>query len=104
MKNLSPKESFFTFMKNISSIGNQMELYSSLNKEYINSISNNEITNLYEEEFNKNKITLKQLSEYLDLIYQNKIAFDNNSLRNIKTMCRFIYIKKNLAYVWQLRI
>ena len=81
---LGPKESFFSFMKNISSIGNQMELYSSLNKEYISSISNDEIANLYEEEFNKNKATLKQLSEYLDLIYENKIAFDNNSLKNIK--------------------
>lgn len=94
---LNSKESFFTFMKNISSMGNQMELYSSLNKEYSNSISNNEITNLYEEEFKKDKITLNQLSEYLDLIYQNKIAFDNNSLRNIKR-CIDSFTKKDTSH------
>ena len=41
-----PLKKVFSFMKNMSNIGNQMELYSSLNKEYINSISNDEIANL----------------------------------------------------------
>tara|TARA_B100001559_G_C16424060_1_gene586495 strand:+ start:8 stop:1030 length:1023 start_codon:yes stop_codon:yes gene_type:complete len=94
---LNTKESFYSFIKNISSLGNQMELYSSLTKEYSSSISNNEISNLYEEEFKNNKVTLEQLSEYLDLINQNKIAFDNNSLKNIKK-CIDLFTQKEITH------
>jgi len=94
---LNTKESFYSFIKNISSLGNQMELYSSLTKEYSSSISNNEISNLYEEEFKNNKVTLEQLSEYLDLINQNKIAFDNNSLKNIKK-CINLFTQKEITH------
>tara|TARA_A200000159_G_C7167569_1_gene273992 strand:- start:172 stop:708 length:537 start_codon:yes stop_codon:yes gene_type:complete len=81
---LEKKENFFTFIKSVSDVANPIDLYSYLNSESKDEISNIDITNLYEEEFRKGNATLTQLSEYLDLIDKNKIAFDNKSLNNIR--------------------
>ena len=40
---------------------------------------------------------MEQLSEYLDLINQNKIAFDNNSLKNIKK-CIDLFTQKEITH------
>lgn len=109
---LERKENFFTFIKNISDVANPIDLYSYLNSESKDEISNIDITNLYEEEFRKGNATLTQLSEYLDLIDKNKIAFDNKSLNNIKKCLDYYKAKesthecincgfKSITHYWQ---
>ena len=90
---LNTKDSFLTFIKRFSKIKNPIEIYSNLNSYAIDEMSNKEISNLYENEFEKENITLSQLINYLDLINQNRIAFDNKSLNNIRK-CIYNYSPK----------
>jgi len=92
---LNTKEDFFTFIKSFSKIRNPMELYSSLNNYLPADMSNKEISDLYENEFEKRQVTLAQLFEYIELIDQNKIAFDNKSLNNIKKCLEFYSLKES---------
>ena len=82
-----------------------MKLYSNLNND-IDEMSNKEISNLYENEFKNGKcITLSQLiSEYLDLINQNRIAFDNKSLNNIRKCVYKIIPQKKKSIMYKLWI
>ena len=81
---LNTKDNFLTFIKRLSGIANPMELYSNLNNDFPKDMSSQEISDLYESEFKNGKVTLQQLSEYLELINKNRIAFDNQSLNNIR--------------------
>jgi len=81
---LNTRDNFLTFIKRLSGIANPMELYSNLNKDFPASMSSQEISDLYENEFDNGKVTLIQLSKYLELINKNRIAFDNQSLNNIR--------------------
>ena len=81
---LNTRDNFLTFIKRLSGIANPMELYSNLNKDFPASMSSQEISDLYDNEFENGKVTLMQLSEYLELINKNRIAFDNQSLNNIR--------------------
>ena len=90
---LGTNENFFTFIKSLSSIRNPMELYSNLSNYIPKNISNEEISELYNTEFQKGEASLTQLSDYINLIEQNKIAFDNKSLNNIKK-CLELYSSK----------
>ena len=90
---LNTKDSFLTFIKRFSKVKNPIHIYSNLNNDAHSEINNEEISTLYQNEFEKENITLSQLSKYLDLINQNRIAFDNNSLNNIRK-CLDSYIPK----------
>ena len=82
--NLGTKENFFSFVKSLSKIQTPMELYSNLSNVLPTNMSNKELSDLYDGEFQKGKASLTLLSDYINLIEQNKIAFDNKSLNNIK--------------------
>ena len=90
---LGTNENFFTFIKSLSSIRNPMELYSNLSNYIPKNMSNEDISELYNTEFQKGEASLTQLSDYINLIEQNKIAFDNKSLNNIKK-CLELYSSK----------
>ena len=90
---LGTNENFFTFIKSLSSIRNPMELYSNLSNYIPKNMSNEEISDLYNTEFRKGEASLTQLKDYINLIEQNKIAFDNKSLNNIKK-CLELYSSK----------
>ena len=92
---INTNESFFTFIKSFSKIRNPMEIYSSLTNYLPADMNNKEISEIYENEFEKGKISLAQLSEYLELIEQNKIAFDNKSLNNIKNCLDHYSLKES---------
>jgi len=81
---MNTRDNFFTFIKRLSGIVNPIELYSSLNNDLPEAMSSQEISDLYENEFKNGKVTLLQLLEYLELINKNRIAFDNQSLNNIR--------------------
>ncbi len=76
---------FFDFLKSIANVNNPIDLFSNINKSSSVNMSNKEISDLYKNEILNNNINLSQLSEYIDLIQKNKVAFDNTSLNNIKT-------------------
>ena len=71
-----------------------MELYSNLSNYIPKNMSNEDISELYNTEFQKGEASLTQLSDYINLIEQNKIAFDNKSLNNIKK-CLELYSSKS---------
>ena len=97
---LNLDDNFFSFIKNFSKRSNPMELYSNLHDEIGLDMSNSEISELYENEFREGNPSLPILSEYLDLISKNRIAFDNISLRNIKK-CVDIYSSKENTHQCQ---
>ena len=70
-----------------------MELYSNLSNYIPKNMSDEDISELYNTEFQKGEASLTQLSDYINLIEQNKIAFDNKSLNNIKK-CLELYSSK----------
>ena len=72
-------------------------MYSSLNKDQSSIIELKEISEMYQREFESNRVNLIQLSEYVDLIEANKIAFDNQSLSNIQK-CLKVYSEKESAH------
>lgn len=94
---LGTNDNFFTFIKSLSSIRNPMELYSNLSNYIPKNMSNEEISELYNTEFQKGEASLTQLSDYINLIEQNKIAFDNKSLNNIKK-CLELYSSKESSH------
>ena len=91
---LNKKDNFYDFLRSIANIRYPIDLYSNINKSSDENISNKEITDLYQNEFLNNRVNLSQLSEYLDLIIDNKVAFDNKSLNNIKA-CVDLYSNKD---------
>ena len=85
---------FFDFLKSITNVKNPIDVFSNINKSTSVDMSNKEISDLYKNEILKNNINLSQLSDYIDLIEKNKVAFDKTSLNNIKT-CIKNYSKKD---------
>jgi lipopolysaccharide biosynthesis regulator YciM len=96
-ENLNTKENFYDFLKSFSKKENSLDLYSSLNKDQSSTINFKEISGIYQTEFENNRVNLIQLSEYVDLIEANKIAFDNQSLNNIQK-CLRVYSEKESAH------
>jgi len=96
-ENLNTKENFYDFLKSFSKKENSLDLYSSLNKDQSSTINLKEISEIYQTEFENNRVNLIQLSEYVDLIEANKIAFDNQSLNNIQK-CLRVYSEKESAH------
>jgi lipopolysaccharide assembly protein B len=90
---MNKDNNFFDFLKSITDVKNPIDIFSNINKSSSVNMSNEEISNLYNNEILKNNINLSQLSEYIDLIEKNNIAFDNTSLNNIK-ICIEKYSKK----------
>ena len=82
---LNNKGDFFEFFKSIANVRSPIEAFSNIDKNSYGDLSSEEISNLYENEFLNNRVNLSQLSDYLNLIQENKVAFDNKSLNNIKT-------------------
>ncbi len=76
---------FFEFLKSIANVRSPVEAFSYIDNNSYGNLSSEEISHLYENEFLNNRINLSQLSDYLNLIQENKVAFDNKSLNNIKT-------------------
>jgi len=96
-ENINTKENFYDFLKSFTKIRNSLDLYSSLDKDQSSIVSHKEISEMYEKEFEGNRVNLLQLSEYVDLIEVNKIAFDNQSLRNIQK-CLRAYSEKESSH------
>jgi len=90
---MNKDNNFFDFLKSITDVKNPIDIFSNINKSSSVNMSNEEISNLYNNEILKNNINLSQLAEYIDLIEKNNIAFDNTSLNNIK-ICIEKYSKK----------
>lgn len=90
---LNKKDNFYDFLRSITNVRYPIDLYSNIHKSSDGNISNKEISDLYQNEFLNNRVNLSQLSDYLDLIIENKVAFDNKSLNNIKA-CLDVYSKK----------
>ena len=97
---LKTKENFFDFLKNFSNTASSLDLYSSLNKDQSSTVNLKEISEIYQSEFENNRVNLIQLSEYIDLIEENKIAFDKHSLSNIQK-CLKVYSEKESAHECQ---
>jgi lipopolysaccharide biosynthesis regulator YciM len=95
---LDTKDNFLTLLKRLSGITNTIDLYSSLNNDFPEGISSKEISDMYESDFKNGKVSLLQLSEYLELINKNRIAFDNESLNNIRN-CLKNYALKEKAHI-----
>ena len=81
---LNKKSSFLDFIKSITHVSSPIDIFSNIDKEYSDDFSSKEISEIYENEFSNKKISLSQLSDYLNLIQENRVAFDNKSLTNIK--------------------
>ena len=96
-ENLNTKENFYDFLKSFSKTRNSLDLYSSLNKDQSSIINHNEISEIYQQEFESNRVNLIQLAEYVNLIEDNKIAFDKKSLSNIQK-CLKIYSEKESSH------
>ena len=84
-------------LKNFSNTASSLDLYSSLNKDQSSTVNLKEISEIYQSEFENNRVNLIQLSEYLDLIETNKIAFDKQSLSNIQK-CLKVYSEKESSH------
>jgi lipopolysaccharide biosynthesis regulator YciM len=82
--NLNNNGSFLDFIKSIAHVNSPIDIFSNIDKNLAQELDSNEIFELYEKEFSNNRVDLSQLSEYLNLIKENKVAFDNRSLNNIK--------------------
>jgi len=96
-EDLDTKENFYDFLKSFSKKENSLDLYSSLNKDQSSNVNLKEISEIYQKEFESNRVNLIQLSEYLDLIETNKIAFDKQSLSNIQK-CLKVYSEKESSH------
>ena len=83
--NLNKNESFLDFIKSISHINSPIDIFSNIDRSNSDDLSSKEIFEIYENEFAKKRVNLLQLSDYLSLIQENKVAFDNKSLNNIKS-------------------
>tara|TARA_B100001769_G_C22086128_1_gene585511 strand:- start:648 stop:1844 length:1197 start_codon:yes stop_codon:yes gene_type:complete len=82
--NLNKNDSFLDFIKSISHVNSPIDIFSNIDKDYSDDLSSQEIFEIYENEFANKRVNLSQLSDYLNLIQENKVAFDNKSLTNIK--------------------
>ena len=91
---LNKKDNFYDFLRSITNVRYPIDLYSNIHKSLDGNVSNKEISDLYQNEFLNNRVNLSQLSEYLSLIIDNKVAFDNKSLNNIKA-CIDVYSNKD---------
>ena len=92
--NLNNNGNFLDFIKSIAHVNSPIDIFSNIDKNLAQELDSREIFELYEKEFSNNRVDLSQLSEYLNLIKENKIAFDNKSLNNIKN-CVDNYKTKN---------
>jgi len=93
---LNKNEDFFDFFKSIVNVRQPIEAFSNIDKNFYSDISSEEISRLYENEFLNNRVNLSQLSDYLNLIQENKVAFDIKSLNNIKNCIDKYSSKANL--------
>ena len=100
-ENLNTKENFYDFLKSFSKTRYSLDLYSSLNKDQSSAINHKEISEIYQQEFEGNRVNLIQLSEYVNLIEENKIAFDKKSLSNIQK-CLKVYSEKESSHKCEL--
>ena len=91
---LNKKDNFYDFLRSITNVRYPIDLYSNIHKSLDGNVSNKAISDLYQNEFLNNRVNLSQLSEYLSLIIDNKVAFDNKSLNNIKA-CIDVYSNKD---------
>ncbi len=89
------KNNFLNFVKSFCNAKNPIELFSNLDSNLSLEISNNELIEFYQKGFSKGIISLSQLSEYIELISENKIAFDNQSLNNIKKCLQKYSLKES---------
>ena len=96
-ENLNTKDNFYDFLKSFSKKRNSLDLYSSLNKDQSSTINHKEISEIYQQEFESNRVNLIQLAEYVNLIEDNKIAFDKKSLSNIQK-CLKVYSEKESSH------
>lgn len=94
--NLNKKESFLDFIKSFSHLNSPIDIFSNVDQSYSENLSSKEISEIYENEFANKRINLSQLSDYLSLIQENKVAFDNKSLNNIKSCIDEHTAKSNL--------
>ena len=94
--NLNKKESFLDFIKSFSHLNSPIDIFSNVDQSYSENFSSKEISEIYENEFANKRINLSQLSDYLSLIQENKVAFDNKSLNNIKSCIDEHTTKSNL--------
>ena len=94
--NLNKKESFLDFIKSFSHLNSPIDIFSNVDQSYSENFSSKEISEIYENEFANKRINLSQLSDYLSLIQENKVAFDNKSLKNIKSCIDEHTAKSNL--------
>ena len=94
--NLNKKESFLDFIKSFSHINSPIDIFSNVDQSYSENLSSKEIFEIYENEFANKRVNLSQLSDYLSLIQENKVAFDNKSLNNIKSCIDEHTAKSNL--------
>ena len=67
-----------------------------MDQSYSDDLSSKEIFEIYENEFSNKRVNLSQLSDYLNLIQENRLAFDNKSLNNIKSCIDEHTAKSNL--------
>ena len=93
--NLNNNGNFLDFIKSIAHVNSPIDIFSNIDKNLSQELDSREIFELYEKEFSNNRVDLSQLSEYLNLIKENKIAFDNKSLNNIKNCVDNYKTKKN---------
>ena len=93
---LNNEDNFFDFFKSIANVRRPIEAFSNIDKNFSRDLSSEEISHLYENEFLNNRVNLSQLSDYLNLIQENKVAFDNKSLNNIKNCIDKYSSKTNL--------
>jgi len=90
------KNNFSNFVSSFYNAKNPIELYSNLDSNLSAEIPSTELVEFYEDGFSKDIISLTQLSEYIELISENKIAFDNQSLNNIKKCLQKYSVKESL--------
>ncbi len=94
--NLNKKESFLDFIKSFSHLHSPIDIFSNVDQSYSENLSSKEISEIYENEFANKRVNLSQLLDYLGLIQENKVAFDNKSLNNIKSCIDEHTAKSNL--------
>ena len=89
------KNNFSNFVSSFYNVKNPIELYSNLDSNLSAEVPSTELVEFYEDGFSKDIISLTQLSEYIELISENKIAFDNQSLNNIKKCLQKYSVKES---------
>ena len=83
--NLNKNDNFLDFIKSFSHINSPIDIFSNIDQSCSDNLSSKEIFEIYENEFANKRVNLSQLSDYLNLIQENKLAYDNKSLNNIKS-------------------